>query len=66
MNKNIKTPDEWLKMDDYSDITILDPDGWDRNNFDESWNEKITEEEFNRKLCSSTCMWSTSRFHLNI
>ena len=48
-----KTSKEWLK--NLSNIEVLDPDGWDRSNFDYSFNkEKITEEEFNKRLMTST------------
>jgi hypothetical protein len=34
---------------------IIDPDGWDRTNFNFSWyQEEITEEEFMRRLYKST------------
>ena len=34
---------------------VLDHDGWDRANFDYSWNkEKITMAEFQRRLAMST------------
>lgn len=36
-------------------IEILDPDGWDRKNFDHSfYEEEITQEEFQRRLIMST------------
>lgn len=46
--------DEWLAQPQYAGITVLDPDGWDRRNLDESWNEKITENEFGKRLGIST------------
>ena len=48
-----KTSEEWCK---YFDIIVLDPDGWDRRPeyFEQSWNEKITEEEFNKRVAIST------------
>lgn len=49
-----RTAEGWLKLPEYSHITILDPDGWDRKNFEESWNEFITEEEFQKRLSYST------------
>jgi len=52
----LKTPDEWLQMDEFKDTTILDPDGWDRSNFTESWNEKITLVQFRTRLYQSTVM----------
>lgn len=41
---------------------ILDPDGWDRANFEESWNEKITEAEFHSRLLMSTICYSLTLF----
>jgi len=35
-------------------VTVLDPDGWDRTDFQRSWNEPITEAEFRRRLGEST------------
>lgn len=47
-----KTSKEWLEGADYM---ITDPDGWDRNNFDYSFNkEKITLGEYNKRLMIST------------
>jgi len=47
-----KVSSEWIKE---INCEILDPDGWDRTNYDYSFNrEKITYEEFNRRLVLST------------
>jgi hypothetical protein len=46
-----KTSEQWQQDSDY---IVLDPDGWDRKNFDFSWNELITWEEFNRRMALST------------
>ena len=47
-----KISSEWIK--EYN-VKILDPDGWDRKNYDYSFNkEKITREEFERRLVRST------------
>ncbi len=47
-----KTSAEWIKEVGYE---VLDPDGWDRKNFDYSWNkEKITMVEFQMRLALST------------
>jgi hypothetical protein len=47
-----KVSAEWIK--EY-DVKILDPDGWDRENYDYSFNkEKITRMEFEHRLISST------------
>ena len=53
MKKEIKkTSAEWIKKVGYE---ILDPDGWDRTNYDYSFNkEKITMEEFQKRLSLST------------
>ncbi len=48
----LKTSNEW---DLDSEYDILDPDGWDRTNYTYSFfEEKITQEEFNRRLIYST------------
>ena len=42
----------WIQM---YDVTLLDPDGWDRSNFQDSFFEqKITRTEFERRLSYST------------
>lgn len=41
----------WTKI---FDVTVMDSDGWDRQNFDASWSEKITRAEFERRLATST------------
>ncbi len=48
-----KVSSEWMKE---KNCEIIDPDGWDRKgNFDYSFNkEKITSEEFERRLALST------------
>ena len=47
-----KTSAEWQVT---YESTILDPDGWDRSNFDYSWNkEKITYKEFVARAMRST------------
>jgi len=51
-----KTSAEWLVQETYVK-QILDPDGWDRKNFEESWNKKITRKEFQKRLAKSTCMF---------
>ena len=58
-NTELKTANEWLRTPRYVGLEILDPDGWDRraDYFDASWNEKITEKEFDNRVCMSTIMW---------
>lgn len=54
MDRNeIKSSKEWQK-EIIEFCKILDPDGWDRQNLDESWNENITKKEFMRRLVNST------------
>lgn len=49
-----KTSSEWIK--EY-DCRIIDPDGWDRINYDYSFNkEKITRKEFELRLVRSTIL----------
>lgn len=55
MNQTLKTSDDWDR--EYPNITILDPDGWDRTNYQFSWfEEKITKEEFEKRMMHSTCI----------
>ena len=49
-----KSSHDWFKEPEYKDIVTLDPDGWDRMNYEVSMNEPITREEF-----ESRCMQST-------
>lgn len=47
-----KTSEQWKQEDD---TIILDPDGWDRCNFDYSWSiEMITYDEYLRRRRLST------------
>lgn len=49
-----KTSSEWIK--EY-DCKIIDPDGWDRTNYNYSFNkEKITRKEFELRLVKSTIL----------
>lgn len=51
-----RTSQEWYDLlPETEKPIILDADGWDRKNFNYSWNiEKITEEEFNKRLMFCT------------
>lgn len=54
-----KTSKEWQELN--PNIVVLDPDGWDRSNFQYSWNEElITFEEYQKRLFQSTCQNNTS------
>ena len=37
-------------------VLVTDPDGWDRQDFDASWGEEITEAEFKARLQKSTSL----------
>ena len=55
----LKTSEEWQKE---CTAIILDPDGWDRSNYDYSWSkEKITFVEYNNRLCLSTCLHQSKK-----
>jgi len=51
-----KTSKEWLEeVPKKYKLTILDPDGWDRKNFDYSFNQElITKKEFKMRVIHST------------
>lgn len=44
---------------DLTEVVVLDPDGWDRSNFTESWNEPITLQEFRSRVYMSTVRFHT-------
>lgn len=47
-----KAPELWILQ---TGIQILDPDGWDRKNYQVSWYEPITRDEFIERAKMSTC-----------
>lgn len=50
----LRTSKHWVAC---FNVVILDPDGWDRKNYDESFNyEKINLQEFFARLRDSSCM----------
>lgn len=50
-----RTSAEWHQLK--PDLIVFDPDGWDRKNYQYSWNEElITEEEYNNRLIQLTCI----------
>jgi len=54
-NPELKTSEQWYAEDE-SGITIMDPDGWDRTNYDYSFKEElVTKEEYERRKMMSTC-----------
>ena len=52
----LKTSEQWATMHKESTGQIvMDPDGWDRNNYSYAWyEEKITYKEFMKRLGNST------------
>lgn len=56
----LKTSEEWLNDKSFEGLIILDYDGWNRNpkDWEYSWyQQKITKDEFERRLCQSTIQW---------
>ena len=50
--EELKTSLEWQSL---CTVLVMDPDGWDRANFEYSWyEEKITRSEWERRMASST------------
>lgn len=60
----MKTSEEWLsEVDEKYSLVIMDPDGWDRTDFDYSfYKERITKEEFDRRLSTSTIKCNVNYF----
>jgi uncharacterized protein with von Willebrand factor type A (vWA) domain len=56
MMTELKSSQEWLQeiQENFPQVVVLDPDGWDRKNYQESWNEPITREEFEKRFSMST------------
>lgn len=54
MAADVKSSYDWLAHPDYSHIMVMDPDGWDRSNYEASMEELITESEFQSRLMQST------------
>lgn len=53
--KLLLTSHQWQQ--NHLDIIVLDPDGWDRKNYQYSWCEElITEEEYLNRRLHSTCV----------
>lgn len=53
--EELKTSYQWQLT--YPDQVVMDPDGWDRKNYQYSWfEEKITLAEYNKRMLMSTCV----------
>ena len=62
--EEIKTSDEWENSDlpEMKGTKVLDPDGWDRQNFDFSYyQELITKDEYLLRVGGSTCEWNRDK-----
>ena len=59
------TSQEWYKIVyPNKEVVIMDPDGWDRQNFKFSWFEElITEQEFHKRVMTSTCKFPVGFFN---
>ena len=55
-----KSSYDWLKQPEFKTLIILDPDGWDRSpeNYENSMNELITQDEFDNRVGVSTIQWN--------
>jgi hypothetical protein len=59
ITKEYKTSEQWHEK--FSDTVILDPDGWDRSNWDFSWyEERIDYQEYQSRLAASTVIYKTN------
>ena len=51
-----KTSQEWQKL--IKEVLVLDPDGWDRCNYEYSWEqEEVPVQEFFKRVAESTCTY---------
>ena len=50
MGEDLKFPREWEVIDR---VKVIDPDGWSHGTY-RSWGEKISREEWERRLATST------------
>jgi len=54
-----KTSEQWFsELSAPKGLCIINPDGWDREHFDQSWFfEKITKEEYMDRIFRSVCVY---------
>ena len=56
----LRTSDEWQRLN--SNIVVIDPDGWDRENHKKNWYEElITYQEYVQRRELSTCMFKKEK-----
>lgn len=54
VNTELKTSAEWQAL--HPNPMVMDPDGWDRKNYQYSWfEEKISYGEYKKRMIMSTC-----------
>lgn len=52
-NLELRTSAEWQRL--FPNVLVVDPDGWNRKNYQFSWNEElITKEEYDKRVSFST------------
>lgn len=65
IKEEINTSEEWQKQ--FPNPKVLDPDGWDRKNYQYSWfEEKITFVEYSMRLYKSTVSFIQNDSNLNL
>ena len=58
-----RTSEEWQKL---CRVTVLDPDGWNRLNYQFSWHEELIDrDEFEKRMVISTCQFPSNDFRDN-
>ena len=69
--KELKTSQDWFNdavvINGHHLNKVLEPDGWDRKNYQYSWyEEKISFREFIRRCEISTCVWRPKNISLYV
>ena len=50
------TPDEWLNTLVFDGVVVYDPEGWNKENLEDSWAEVLTLEEMWNRVHKSLCL----------
>ncbi len=61
----LRTSEDWQKLvqQAYPLFLVLDPDGWDRENYQYSWHEELIDQRtFENRTAMSTCRFDTKMF----
>ena len=64
LSQGLKTSEQWYEIARKLNpgFVIMDPDGWDRKNYDYSWKEQLIDlQEFQDRVLQSTCLWSKTQ-----